>query len=427
MTLAIQCGTLIDGSGRDPIRNAVVLVEGTTITEVREGGEMPRGAEVIDASGLTVMPGMIDCHVHLTSSPPKTMEQRLGTPFSLSIAEALTNARKTLDAGITSVRDAGGTPRGVKMAIEQGLFPGPRMRVAISAISQTGGHGDSTMLNGVRIRVPNAEIPDNLVDGPEGARKTTREILRAGADQVKIMTSGGVLSPNDEPGATGMTREEIAAVVYEAHAAHKTVMSHAQATQGILNAVLEGVESIEHGIYLDEQTVTEMKARGTYLVATLVAPVWVLRLAERNPGSVPAYAVRKSKEVIQAHQASFRYAFEQGVRIAMGTDTGVGPHGTNAEELELMVKHGGLTPMQAIVATTATAAACARLDNVTGSVAAGLRADLIAVDGDPLGDITLLQDAAKLRLIMKDGVVHKDETPRLARPDRAAGESSSAM
>lgn len=410
MALAIQCGTLIDGSGRDPIRNAVVLIEGTTITEVREGGDLPRDVEVIDASELTVMPGMIDCHVHLTSSPPKTMEQRLGTPFSLSIAEALTNARKTLDAGITSVRDAGGTPRGVKMAIEQGLFPGPRMRVAISAISQTGGHGDSTMLNGVRIRVPNAELPDNLVDGPEGARKTTREILRAGADQVKIMTSGGVLSPNDEPGATGMTREEIAAVVYEAHAAHKTVMSHAQATQGILNAVLEGVESIEHGIYLDEQTVAEMKARGTYLVATLVAPVWVLRLAERNPGSVPAYAVRKSKEVIQAHQASFRYAFEQGVRIAMGTDTGVGPHGTNAEELELMVEHGGLTPMQAIVATTATAAACARLDKVTGSVAAGLRADLVAIDGDPLADIKLLQDSTKLRLIMKDGVAHKDET-----------------
>lgn len=410
MALAIQCGTLIDGSGRDPIRNAVVLIEGTTITEVREGGDLPRDAEVIDASELTVMPGMIDCHVHLTSSPPKTLEQRLGTPFSLSIAEALTNARKTLDAGITSVRDAGGTPRGVKMAIEQGLFPGPRMRVAISAISQTGGHGDSTMLNGVRIRVPNAELPDNLVDGPEGARKTTREILRAGADQVKIMTSGGVLSPNDEPGATGMTREEIAAVVYEAHAAHKTVMSHAQATQGILNAVLEGVESIEHGIYLDEQTVAEMKARGTYLVATLVAPVWVLRLAERNPGSVPAYAVRKSKEVIQAHQASFRYAFEQGVRIAMGTDTGVGPHGTNAEELELMVEHGGLTPMQAIVATTATAAACARLDKVTGSVAAGLRADLVAIDGDPLADIKLLQDSTKLRLIMKDGVAHKDET-----------------
>src|SRR4029079_259639 len=177
---------------------------------------------------------------------------------------------------------------------------------AVSAISQTGGHGDATMVNGLRMRVPNVELPENLVDGPEGARKTTREILRAGADQIKIMTSGGVLSPNDEPGATGMTREEIAAVVYEAHAAHRTVMSHAQATQGILNAVLEGVESIEHGIYLTEEVVAEMKKRGTFLVPTLVAPLWVLRLAEQNPGSMPAYGVRKSREVLQAHQASFR-------------------------------------------------------------------------------------------------------------------------
>jgi imidazolonepropionase-like amidohydrolase len=219
-----------------------------------------------------------------------------------------------------------------------------------------------------------------------------------------------VLSPNDEPGATGMTREEIAAVVYEAHAAHKTVMSHAQATQGILNAVLEGVESIEHGIYLDEQVVSEMKKRGTFLVATLVAPVWVLRLAERNPGSMPAYGVRKSKEVLQAHQASFRYAVEQGVRIAMGTDMGVGPHGPNAEELALMVEHG-MTPMQAIVAVTSTAAECGRFAN-TGSVEAGKRADIVAVDGDPLHDIRVLQDAAKLRLIMKDGVAHKDELGR---------------
>jgi len=413
MSVAIQCGTLIDGLGRDPIRNAVIVLDGASIVAINIDGSIPRDAEVIDASGLTVMPGMIDCHVHLTSSPPKTLEQRLGTPFSLAVAEALGNAKKTLDAGFTTVRDAGGTPRGVKMAVEQGLFPGPKMRIAVGAIGQTGGHGDATMLNGVRIRVPNSELPDNLADGPENVRKTTREMLRAGADQIKIMTSGGVLSPNDEPGATGMTREEIAAVVHEAHAAHKTVMSHAQATQGILNAVLEGVESIEHGIYLDDETIAEMKKRGTFLVPTLIAPVWVIRLAERNPGSMPAYGVRKSREVIQAHQASFRYAVENGVRVAMGTDMGVGPHGPNAEELALMVEHG-MTPMQAIVATTANAAACARVDKTTGTIEAGKRADIIAVDGDPLGDIAILQDAARLKLILKDGQAHKDELGRKA-------------
>ncbi len=406
MTTVIHCGTMIDGNGGEPLRGATIVIDEGTITAVNAGGELPRDADVIDASGMTVMPGMIDCHVHFMSNPPKTMEQRLATPFSLSVAEALANAKKTIDHGFTSVRDAGGTPRGVKLAIERGLFPGPRMRIAVGAIGQTGGHGDATQANGLRIRVPNAELPDNLADGPEGARKTAREMLRAGADQIKIMTSGGVLSPNDEPGATGMTRDEIAAVVYEAHAAHKTVMSHAQATQGILNAVLEGVESIEHGIYLDDQVIHEMKQRGTYLVATLVAPVWVLRLAEQKPGSMPEYGVRKSKEVIEAHQASFRYAVEQGVKIAMGTDMGVGPHGPNAEELELMVKDG-MTPMQAIVAVTKTGAECGRFAN-TGTIEPGNRADILAVDGDPLSDIAVLQDAAKLMLIMKDGAAHKN-------------------
>ena len=405
MTTVIQCGTLIDGNGGEPLRNASVIVEDGLIKGVLTNGELPRDADVVDADGMTVMPGMVDCHVHFMSAPPKSLEQRMATPFSLSVAEALTNARKTLDAGFTSVRDAGGTPRGVKMAIEQGLFPGPRMRIAVGAIGQTGGHGDATQANGLRVRVPNAELPDNLADGPEAARKTAREMLRAGADQIKIMTSGGVLSPNDEPGATGMTREEIAAVVYEAHAAHKTVMSHAQATQGILNAVLEGVESIEHGIYLTDEVIHEMKQRGTWLVATLVAPVWVLRFAERNPGSIPPYAIRKSKEVIDAHQASFRYAVEQGVKIAMGTDMGVGPHGPNAEELELMVKNG-MTPMQAIVAITRNSAECGRFAN-TGTIEAGKRADLIVVDGQPLDDIGVLQDARNVQLVMRDGQIMK--------------------
>lgn len=408
MTIAIQCGTLIDGTGGDPVSNAVVVVEGGSITAINADGSIPRGAEVIDASGLTVMPGMIDCHVHLMNRPPKTMEQRLSTPFSLAVAEALTNARTSLEHGFTSLRDAGGTPRGVKLAIEQGLFPGPRLRVAVTALSQTGGHGDSTMPNGSNLRTSNVEVPHNLVDGPETARKTTREVLRAGADQIKIMTSGGVLSPSDEPAATGMTPDEIAAVVYEAHAAHKTVMSHAQATQGILNAVEAGVESIEHGIYLDDHVIDEMLKRGTYLVATLIAPVSVLRLAEENPGSMPSWGVRKSKEVIDAHQASFKYAVERGVRIAMGTDTGVGVHGTNAGELALMVKCG-MTPMATLVAVTKTAAECGGFGGITGTLEPGKRADVLAVRGDPLADVSVLEAKESFALIMKDGQAFKNE------------------
>lgn len=407
MTVAIRCGTLIDGMGGDPVRGATLIIEGESIAAVHADGSVPHGATVVDAGHLTVMPGLIDCHVHLTSTA-SSIQQRLLTPYSLNIAQALANARLTLESGFTSVRDAGGAPRGLKMAIDQGLFPGPRLRIAVGALSQTGGHGDSLMPSGANLRVPDPEHPWTVVDGPDAARRGTRELLRAGADQIKIMTSGGVLSPNDEPGATGFTREEIAAIVYEAHASGKTVMSHAQATQGIYNAVVEGVESIEHGIYLDERVIDEMKARGTYLVATLVAPLWVIRRAEKDPASVPPYALRKAQEVKEAHHNSFRMAVEKGVAIAMGTDTGVGPHGSNAEELAQMVELG-MSPMAAIVASTRTAAECSRIGHLTGTLTPGKRADLLGVDGDPLADIALLQQRDKLALIMKDGASFKGD------------------
>jgi imidazolonepropionase-like amidohydrolase len=216
------------------------------------------------------------------------------------------------------------------------------------------------------------------------------------------------MSPNDEPGASGFSPQEIETIVYEARAAGKTVMAHAQATQGIKNAVLGGIASIEHGIYLTEEVIDEMIRRGTYLVATLVAPLWVIRRAENDPANVPPYALRKAREVLADHHASFRMAVEKGVKIAMGTDTGVGPHGTNAEELEVMVT-AGLSPMQAIVATTKTAAECANIGHLTGTLAPGRFADLLVVDGDPLADIKLLQNRDKLALIMKDGKPHKNE------------------
>lgn len=404
MPTAIRCGTLIDGTGAEPVRGASLVFDGDTITAINKDGAVPPGADVIDAEHLTVMPGMIDCHVHLGSST-WGVQERLLMPFSLIIGHALNHARVTLEAGFTSVRDAAGTPRGVKMAIDQGMFPGPRLRIAVSALSQTGGHGDTTMPNGANIRA-SSELPFTVVDGVEGARKASREVLRAGADQIKVHTSGGVMSPNDEPGATGFSPDEIAAIVYEARAAGKTVMAHAQATQGIANAVLGGIHSIEHGIYLDEEVIDEMKRRGTFLVATLVAPLWVIRRAEKDPASIPPYALRKAREVVAAHQASFRMAVEKGVRIAMGTDTGVGPHGSNAEELERMVE-GGMTPMQAIVATTRSAAECARIAHLTGTLEVGKRADVLGVDGQPLDDIRVLQNKEKLALIMRDGRAYK--------------------
>jgi imidazolonepropionase-like amidohydrolase len=405
MALAVRCGTLIDGTGVDPIRDAILTIEGNTIVAINRGVEPARDTEVIDAEHLTVMPGLIDSHVHLGSST-WSVQERLLMPHSLTIAHALNHARITLEAGFTTVRDAGGTPRGVKMAIEQGLFPGPRLRIAVAALSQTGGHGDSMMPNGASIRPTNSEMPSTVVDGVEEVRRATREVLRAGADQIKVHTSGGVMSPNDEPTATGFSPEEIAAIVYEARAAGKTVMAHAQATQGIKNAALGGIHSIEHGIYLDEEAVDEMKRRGTYLVPTLVAPLWLIRRAEREPGSVPPYAVRKNREVLAGHQASFRMALERGVRVAMGTDTGVGPHGSNAEELEQMVALG-MTAMEAIVAATRTAAECCRVAHLTGTLEVGKRADLLGVDGDPLADVRVLQHREKLALIVRDGSVFK--------------------
>ena len=403
MTTVVRAGTFIDGTGADPRKNVAIHIEGDSITKI--GGDVSRDATVIDRSSETVMPGMIDCHVHLWSTPA-SLEERIQKPYSLFIAEALRNARITLEAGFTTVRDAGGTTLGVKQAIDRGMFPGPRLRIAVAPLSQTAGHGDARYASGVNTRIPDPEHPWTVVDGVEEVRKATREVIRAGADQIKVMTSGGVLSPSDEPTATGFAPDEIAAIVYEAHAAGKTVMSHAQAQQGIRNAVEAGIESIEHGIYLDEETAELMKKKGTYLVATLIAPLWVQRRAERRPGSVPAFALRKANEVVETHQKMFQMAVKMGLRIAMGTDTGVGDHGTNAEELSLMVKLG-MTPMQAIVATTKTAAECSRVGTITGTLEVGKRADLVAVAGDPLADIAILQRAERITLVMRDGMTFK--------------------
>ena len=410
-TLAVTNATLIDGTGTDPVRGAALVAEDGRITSVGANVEPPRDASVVDAGGATLMPGMIDCHVHLLVRPA-SLQERLLTPQTLRIFQGMEHAKATLDAGFTSVRDASGAPLGFKMAVDQGLIPGPRMKISITALSQTGGHGDSMMPSGVRTRLLSAlgpEWPENVVDGPDEVRKAVRAILRAGADFIKLCSTGGVLSPSDEPAHTQFTAEEIAVMVHEAKAAGKTCMAHAQGTQGIKNAVTAGVESIEHGIWLDDEVIDDMKKRGTFLVPTLVAPIWVLRNAERSPGSVLPQAIRKTKEVMEDHRASAARAIGAGVRVAMGTDSGVGAHGYNAEELERMVECG-MTPMQAIVSTTKTASECVHMASDVGTLEAGKLADLLVIDGDPLADIKLLQDKERIKLIVQGGRIHKDCT-----------------
>ncbi len=406
--VAIVGVRLIDGTGADPIDDAALVFEGERIVALgrRRDVTIPAGATVYEGEGLTLLPGLIDCHVHLAVESGLLMDlaRMLMTPPSLGLLYAVPNARATLEAGITTARDAGLAPAGVKMAIERGLFPGPRLLVSVSILSQTGGHGDHTMPCCLNITAPRiADIPDGVVDGIEDMRHKVREVLRAGADWVKLCTSGGVLSPGDAPESAQFTVEEIAVAVYEAAAQGKRGMAHAQSNRGIKNAIQAGIASIEHGIYLDDEAIDMMLERGVYLVPTLVAPDDVLALAEERPGLVPAYAVEKSRSVMSAHRASFRKAVAAGVKVAMGTDSGVGPHGGNARELALMVEHGGMTPMQAIVASTRSAAELLRLDDRVGTLAPGKLADLLVVTGDPLEDVGLLAEPERLALIVKGG------------------------
>ncbi len=409
----ITGAALIDGTGADPVSGATIVIDDKgRIERLGPGITPPGGAAVWDVDGRTVMPGLIDCHVHFMIDIAP-MHELAALPLSLKILRAADNARKTLDAGVTSVRDAGGSPLGLKLAAEQGLIPAPRMKIAVSILSQTGGHGDFLLPSGLHypIGMPHEgllpEWPSSVCDGVDEVRKTVRATLRAGADVIKLCSSGGVLSPSDEPTSTQFSPEEIRVMVYEAAAEGKTCMAHAQSTQGIRNAIEAGVESIEHGVYMDESVVDEMKNQGTFLVPTLLPGETLFDLAREKPGSVLPQSLRKAEEVFPHHRASFRMAVEAGVRIAMGTDAAVCPHGENARELRLMVD-GGMTPMQALIASTKTASEAIHSDADVGTLEVGKLADLLVVDGDPLSDIGLLADKSRLLLIMQGGRAHKD-------------------
>jgi imidazolonepropionase-like amidohydrolase len=403
---AINADALLDPGSGEVARDAVVVIEDGHITKLgpRRSVQVPRDAEAIDAAGLTLLPGLIDCHVHLTSlGEGLDFARELTTPPTLELMRAVRAARLTLEAGFTSVRDAAGSPAGVRMAIDAGYFPGPRMLVSVSALSQTGGHTDSHFMCGADLDIPLPDRPHMVVDGVEAMRLRVREVIRAGADWIKLCTSGGVLSPGDQPHHPALTLEEIKAAVDEAAVAGRKVMAHAQANAGIKNALKAGVATIEHGIWLDGDAIEMMLDGRNALIPTLVAPHWVIRHAEA--GKMPKYAIDKARAVIEDHKASIRMAIESGVKVAFGTDTGVGPHGSNGEEF-LRMRELGMEPIDCIRSATTVAAETIGMKGV-GTLEPGAWGDLIGVPGDPLSDLTLVSKPENVRLVIKGGEVVK--------------------
>jgi imidazolonepropionase-like amidohydrolase len=371
-------GRVFDGRGSDPA-DADAAVEDGRIVDV---GTRLDGDVQVDVTGRTLLPGLFDCHVHVVFSHIDHW-RRAQEPFSLQFFEAARNLERTLRIGITTVRDAGGADLGVQRAVETGLIRGPRLQISLAMLSQTGGHGDDWMPSGVNVPFGPVHpgIPGSIVDGPDEMRRKVREVIRMGADVIKVATSGGVLSFRDDPRHAHFSPAELEVLVEEASAAGRFVMAHAQGGDGIRNAVRAGIRSIEHGIFLDEEAIALMLERGTWLVPTLVAPLGVIEAADAGASLAPEI-VEKAHSVVERHRQSFRMALDAGVRIAMGTDSGVTPHGRNLRELSLMASLG-MAPGEVLAATTRSAAELLGVEADLGTIEPGRIADLVVVRGDP--------------------------------------------
>ena len=409
--VVIKAARLIDGTGAAALTNAVIVVREDKIAAVGSNIAIPAGARVIDLGDVTLLPGFIDSHTHIIGRVLGDPEQ-LGATFrdfdSFGSILAVENARRTLMAGFTTIRNVGAgdfNDLALRKAINDGWIVGPRMQTAAHSLGITGGHCDE---NGFKPGAADGDFKTGIADGPDAVRAAVRYQVKYGADVIKTCATGGVLSEGDAVGTTQYSYEELKAMVEEAHKLdERKVAAHAHGTEGIKIATRAGVASIEHGSFLDEEGAKLMAQKGTVLVPTLMAGEAVERLAKS--GFLKGLRSEKALAAAAAMRNGIKLAIANKVPIALGTDAGVIPHGTNGREFILLVEWGGMRPMDAIVAGTMNAAKLLGMERSIGSLQVGKTADIVAVSGDPIADIKRMQDVA---FVMKNGAIYKDAQAR---------------
>ncbi len=403
----IHNGTLIDGTGNKPIKDAVILIKNNIIEYV--GPEdllsIPDSPITkIDANGGFILPGFIDTHLHLMTNGFH-MEDTMYNPLSLFFYNGVENMRLTLDAGVTTVRDAGLADYGVKTAVEKGLIAGPRMQITVSPLSITGGHFDFWLKSGFDMKISYPGYPDSICDGKDDVRRKVREVMRAGAEVIKVMATGGVMSANDSPEHPQFSMGELKVIVEEAGTRGLKTMAHAHGAEGIKNAVMAGIDSVEHGTYLDEEAIQMILEKGAYLIPTLITQKYNKLMAET--GSMEDYRVEDAMRIADIHRENIKKAYKAGVAMVMGTDSGVIEHGVNLQELGLLCEIG-MTPIEAIMSGTKIAAECMGWQDKIGTLEAGKLADVVVSKKNPLFNINSIGNPDNIEVVMKDGNILKD-------------------